>query len=144
MLHFVTSYMKQNKSRKRTLESAQDGLEISFQHPRPRGRPHKYYHTSFTREKNIESVVCRILPGQEINNLASDDFLLQRWKHHLKQLFSFTRFLSRKWNSTRVLLPLLPPPRKLNVFFSNRQCLICWAEYVAILVRKSQENRLLD
>ena len=30
MLHFVTSYMKQNKIRKQTLESAQYGLEISF------------------------------------------------------------------------------------------------------------------
>ena len=30
MLHIVTSYMKQNKSRKQTLESAQYGLEISF------------------------------------------------------------------------------------------------------------------
>ena len=30
MLHFVTSYMKQNKSRKQTLESAPYGLEISF------------------------------------------------------------------------------------------------------------------
>ena len=30
MLHFVTSYMKQNKSHKQTLESAQHGLEISF------------------------------------------------------------------------------------------------------------------
>ena len=30
MLHFVKSYMKQNKSRKQTLESAQYGLEISF------------------------------------------------------------------------------------------------------------------
>ena len=30
MLHFVSSYMKQNKSRKQTLESAQYGLEISF------------------------------------------------------------------------------------------------------------------
>ena len=30
MLHFVTSYMKQNRSRKQTLESAQYGLEISF------------------------------------------------------------------------------------------------------------------
>ena len=30
MLHFVTSYMKQNKSRKQTLESAQSALEISF------------------------------------------------------------------------------------------------------------------
>ena len=30
MLYFVTSYMKQNKSRKQTLESAQYGLEISF------------------------------------------------------------------------------------------------------------------
>ena len=30
MLHFVTSYMKRNKSRKQTLESAQYGLEISF------------------------------------------------------------------------------------------------------------------
>ena len=30
MLHFVTSYMKQNKIRKQTLESAQSGLEISF------------------------------------------------------------------------------------------------------------------
>ena len=30
MLHFVTSYMKQNKSRKQALESAQYGLEISF------------------------------------------------------------------------------------------------------------------
>ena len=30
MLHFVTSYMKQNKSRKQTLKSAQYGLEISF------------------------------------------------------------------------------------------------------------------
>ena len=30
MLHFVTSYMKQNKSCKQTLESAQYGLEISF------------------------------------------------------------------------------------------------------------------
>ena len=27
MLHFVTSYMKQNKSRNQTLESAQNGLE---------------------------------------------------------------------------------------------------------------------
>ena len=30
MLHFVTYYMKQNKSHKQTLESAQYGLEISF------------------------------------------------------------------------------------------------------------------
>ena len=30
MLHFVTSYMKQNKNRKQTLESAQNGLEIIF------------------------------------------------------------------------------------------------------------------
>ena len=30
MLHLVTSYMKQNKSREQTLESAQYGLEISF------------------------------------------------------------------------------------------------------------------
>ena len=30
MPHFVTSYMKQNKSRKQTLESAQYGLEINF------------------------------------------------------------------------------------------------------------------
>ena len=30
MLHFMTSYMKQNESRKQTLESAQYGLEISF------------------------------------------------------------------------------------------------------------------
>ena len=30
MLHFVTSYMKHNKSRKQTLESAQYGMEISF------------------------------------------------------------------------------------------------------------------
>ena len=30
MLHFVTSYMRQNKSRKQTLESAQNGLEIVF------------------------------------------------------------------------------------------------------------------
>ena len=30
MLHCVMSYMKQNKSRKQTLESAQYGLEISF------------------------------------------------------------------------------------------------------------------
>ena len=30
MLHFVTSYMKQNKSRKQTLASAQYRLEISF------------------------------------------------------------------------------------------------------------------
>ena len=30
MLHFVTSYMKQNKSRKQTLKSAQYALEISF------------------------------------------------------------------------------------------------------------------
>ena len=29
MLHFVTAYLKQNKSRKQTLESAQYGLEIS-------------------------------------------------------------------------------------------------------------------
>ena len=29
-LHFVTSYMKQNKSRKQTLENAQYGLAISF------------------------------------------------------------------------------------------------------------------
>ena len=30
MLHFVTSYMNQNKSYRQTLESAQYGLEISF------------------------------------------------------------------------------------------------------------------
>ena len=30
MLHFVMSYVKQNKSRKQTLESEQYGLEISF------------------------------------------------------------------------------------------------------------------
>ena len=32
MLHIVTSYMKQNKSRKQTLESAQYGLEISLKY----------------------------------------------------------------------------------------------------------------
>ena len=30
MVHFVTSWMNQNKSRKQTLESAQYGREISF------------------------------------------------------------------------------------------------------------------
>ena len=30
MLHFVTSYMKQNRICKQTLESAQNGLEIIF------------------------------------------------------------------------------------------------------------------
>ena len=30
MLHFGTSYMKHNKSRKQTRESAQNGLEIIF------------------------------------------------------------------------------------------------------------------
>ena len=30
MLHFVMSYMKQNKGRKQPLESAQNGLEIIF------------------------------------------------------------------------------------------------------------------
>ena len=30
MLHFATSYMKQNKSRKQTLESAQNGLETNL------------------------------------------------------------------------------------------------------------------
>ena len=30
MLHFVKSCMKQNKSRKQTLQSAQNGLEIIF------------------------------------------------------------------------------------------------------------------
>ena len=30
MLRFATSYMKQNKSHKQTLESVQYGLEISF------------------------------------------------------------------------------------------------------------------
>ena len=30
MLHFVTSYMKQNKRRKQALETAQYGLEIIF------------------------------------------------------------------------------------------------------------------
>ena len=33
MLHFVTSDMKHNKSRKQTLESVQYGLEISFTGP---------------------------------------------------------------------------------------------------------------
>ena len=33
MLHFVMSYMKQNKNRKQTVESAQNGLEISFKFP---------------------------------------------------------------------------------------------------------------
>ena len=32
-LNFVTSFMKQNKSRKQTLESAQNGLEIIFKVP---------------------------------------------------------------------------------------------------------------
>ena len=35
MLHFVTSYMKQNKSPKQTLESVQYGLEISFKVDKP-------------------------------------------------------------------------------------------------------------
>ena len=30
MLHFVTSYMKEKKGGKQTLESAQNGLEIIF------------------------------------------------------------------------------------------------------------------
>ena len=34
MLHFVMSYMKQNKSRKQTLVSSQYGLEISFKEAR--------------------------------------------------------------------------------------------------------------
>ena len=33
MLHFVMSYMIQNKSRKQTLESAQNGLKIIFNAP---------------------------------------------------------------------------------------------------------------
>ena len=33
VLHFVTSYMKQNKSRKQTLETVQYRLEIIFKAP---------------------------------------------------------------------------------------------------------------
>ena len=36
MLHFVTSYMKQNKSHKQTLESVQYGLEVI-------SKPHQDY-----------------------------------------------------------------------------------------------------
>ena len=46
MLHFVTSYMKQNESRKQTLKSAQYGLEISFKQiltpKRDHLKTHKY------------------------------------------------------------------------------------------------------
>ena len=41
MHHFVTSYMKQNSSHKQTLESAQNGLEISF-------KMMKFYHVCFS------------------------------------------------------------------------------------------------
>ena len=42
MLHFVTSYMKQNKSRKQTLESAQSGLEISFKGHFEKSKPKRH------------------------------------------------------------------------------------------------------
>ena len=43
MLHFVTSYMKHNKSRKQTLESAQYGLEISFKDVRAQVPTYRFF-----------------------------------------------------------------------------------------------------
>ena len=48
MLHFVTSYMNQNKSRKQTLESAQYGLEISF-----KGHTVVVYQVAFKNFKQV-------------------------------------------------------------------------------------------
>ena len=49
-LHFVMSYMKQNKKRKQTLESAQYGLEIIFEEGFLEVRP------SFS---NLQGNVCQ-------------------------------------------------------------------------------------
>ena len=46
MLHSVTSYMKENTSRKQTLESAQYGLEISFK--TIQFEVHRYMHNGLT------------------------------------------------------------------------------------------------
>ena len=51
MLHFVKSYMKQNKSRKQTLESAQYGLEISFKAIKIRQQ--------FKAIQGINTMICR-------------------------------------------------------------------------------------
>ena len=57
MLHFVTFYMKQNKSRRQNLESAQYGLEISFKVLRKWKRlSHMYIH------RNPLRGMQRILP----------------------------------------------------------------------------------
>ena len=46
MLDFATPYMKQNKSRKQTLESAQCGLEISFKRDHVRKQTNIYFYIS--------------------------------------------------------------------------------------------------
>ena len=55
MLHFVTFYMNQNKSRKQTLESAQYGLEISF----------KFFHMVFY---NKSMIIKRIKSQRKSNS----------------------------------------------------------------------------
>ena len=64
MLHFVMSYMKQNKSRKQTLKSAQYGLEISFKCKliiiTTAANLYANRHSMFTSPLAINSAICEI------------------------------------------------------------------------------------
>ena len=72
MLHFVTSYMKQNKSRKQTLESAQYGLEISFNNQK----------TDTQNKISIEETVITwftFKPGLELTGFRTTQLCFQQF-----------------------------------------------------------------
>ena len=58
-LHFVMSYMKQNKKHKQTLESAQYGLEIVFQLDSNRPFPSSLV-PLFQSESKCESILMKM------------------------------------------------------------------------------------
>ena len=69
-LHFVMSYMKQNKSRKQTLESAQYGLEISF-------KPSRYMY--ILRVANTYEIIPRLVCFGGFNQIFQQASLT--WSH---------------------------------------------------------------
>ena len=73
MLHFVTSYMKQNKSHKETLEIAQYGLEISFKDVRANCFCASLLRTAAPANSHATSCIERA-PSTKMNNDRTDSF----------------------------------------------------------------------
>ena len=122
MLHFVTSYMEQNKSRKQTLESAQSGLEISFNvNDNDNFEIPGYKSTKLIRQNKIGGGIC-IFTRDDLKVKLRDDLVPENNTGEMEAFF--IEIINEKSKNIIAVIIYRLPNNRFNEFDNDLKTIL--------------------